>query len=101
MADQKNIIHKNKNKLSPAPNLLDYDKIYKNFSWEKAAKEEIDFFPDGTLNIAYNCIDRHAKGKKKNTAALLFTGANGEKEQYTFGDLKKLTDTFANVLVAQ
>ena len=58
-----NIFHKEIKKINPSPNLLDYDKIYKDFSWEKAAEEEIDFFEDGTLNIAYNCIDRHAKGK--------------------------------------
>jgi len=102
MADNKaNSIHKDVKKFSTPPNLLDYDKTYKDFLWEKAEKEEIEFFADGTLNIAYNCIDRHAKGAKKDKVALLFEGAAGEKEQYTFGDLKKLTDTFANVLVNQ
>ena len=57
------IIHKDIKKINPSPNLLDYDKKYKSFSWEKAEKKEIEFFEDGTLNIAYNCIDRHAKGQ--------------------------------------
>ena len=94
------IIKKDLKKLQPAPNLLDYDKIYKEFSWEKAEKEFVELFDDGTINIAYNCIDRHAKGKKKDKTALLFEGARGEKEQYTFADLKKLTDKFANVLAS-
>lgn len=94
------IIRKEIKKLIPSPNLLDYEKTYNNFSWQKAAKEEIDFFSDGKLNIAYNCIDRHAKGKRKNKVALLFEGAHGEKEQYTFAELKILTDKFANVLVS-
>lgn len=97
----KNIIHKDIEKFSPKPNLLDYEKIYKSFSFEKATKEEVDFFSDGSLNIAYNCIDRHALGKRKDKIALFFEGANGEKEKYTFSDLKTLTDKFANVLVSQ
>src|SRR5579864_1969190 len=101
MSSQVKIIKKDINKLKPAPNLLDYEKTYKDFSWEKAEKEMVEFFPDGTLNIAHNMIDRHAKGKNKNKIALLFTGANGEKEQYTFEELKKLSDKFANVLKAQ
>ncbi|MBI5122735.1 acetate--CoA ligase [Candidatus Roizmanbacteria bacterium] len=101
MSNQTNIIKKDVKKFSSPPNLLDYDKTYKSFSWEKAEKEEINFFEDGTLNIAYNCIDRHAKGAKKNKAALLFEGAQGEKEEYTFAQLKELTDKFANVLASQ
>jgi len=93
-------IHKDIKKLIPSPNLLDYEKTYKSFSWKKAEKE-LDFFPDGTFNAAYNAIDRHTKGKKKNKIALLYEGARGEKERYTFTQLKKLTDKFANVLASQ
>ena len=102
MSDTKaTIIHKDIKKFSVEPHLLDYDSGYENFSWEQAEKEEIEFFEDGTLNIAYNCIDRHAQSDKKDKVALLFEGARGEKEQYTFSELKKLTDMFANVLVSQ
>jgi acetyl-CoA synthetase len=82
------------------PNLADYDKTYKEFSWDAAAKELVDYFDDGTLNIAYNCVDRHAKGARKDKAALLFEGAAGNKETYSFAQLKELTDKFANVLEA-
>src|SRR5580693_2689216 len=98
MSDQVKLIKKNLKKLQPAPNLSDYEKVYKEFTWEKAEKELVDFFEDGTLNIAYNCIDRHALGKRRDKTALLYEGANGEKESYNYGEMKKLTDTFANVL---
>ena len=101
MSDQVKLIRKDLKKLKPAPNLLDYEKVYKEFTWEKAEEELIDFFDDGKLNISYNCIDRHAKGKNKDKVAFLFEGARGEKETYSFGDLKTLTDKFANVLVNQ
>ncbi len=101
MSDQVKVIKKDLKKLKPQPNLLDYDKTYKDFTWEKAEKELVEFFPDGKLNIAHNMIDRNAIGKNKDKVALLFTGANGEKEQYTFAQLKTLSDKFANVLKTQ
>jgi acetyl-CoA synthetase len=97
--DQPKLIKKDLKKLRVTPNLLDYEKIYKEFTWEKAEEELVDLFDDGTLNIAYNCIDRHALGKNKDKTALLFEGATGDKETYTFSDLKVETDKFANVLV--
>jgi acetyl-CoA synthetase len=100
MSDQVKIIKKDLKSFIPAPNLADYEKTYKSFTWDKAAKDEIEFFEDGTLNIVHNVIDRHANGKRKNKTALLFESATGEKEQYTFGDLKMETDKFANVLVS-
>lgn len=93
-----NIIRKDPSKFIKTPNITDYEKAYKNFSWEKAEKEYIDFFEDGTMNAAYNMIDRHVvkgKGEKK---ALLFESAKGEKEVYTYKDLQAKSNQFANVL---
>jgi acetyl-CoA synthetase len=84
-----------------APNMADYEQTYKDFTWEKAEKELVDFFDDGTLNIAYNCIDRHAKGDKKDKVALIYEGAGGNKESYTFAQMKVETDKFANVLTSK
>ena len=92
-----NIIHKDVKKLKKSPNLLNYEKTHKDFTWKKA-ESEIEYFKDNTLNAAYNVIDRHAKGKRKNKTALFYEGQNGEKEKYTFSDLRKLTNKFANVL---
>lgn len=93
-----NIIRKDVSKFIKKPNLFDYEKTYKEFSWKKAEKEELEFFEDGTLNASYIAIDRHAKGKNVNKKALLFESAAGEKESYTYGQLKDATNKFANVL---
>jgi acetyl-CoA synthetase len=95
------IIHQDSAKRKVAPNLKNYEQVYKDFSWDKVAKAEIEFFDDGTLNIAYNCIDRHAVGELKDKTALLYESADGQKESYTFADLKTATDKFANVLKNQ
>lgn len=101
MSDDKTIIRKDLAKLPLPPNLADYDKAYADFSWDAAAKDLVDYFDDGSLNIAYNCVDRHAQGKRRDKPALLYNGANGEKETYSFADLEKLSNTFANVLADQ
>lgn len=100
MSDRPKSIRKDKPS-SVKPNLPDYETAYEHFSWEKAAKESVDYFSDGTLNIAYNCVDRHALGNRKDKTALLFEDAAGLKESYSFAELKKLTDMFANVLASQ
>lgn len=93
------IIKKDQTKLSKYPNLPDYDQAYKNFTWEKAEKEFVTFFDDGTLNAAYNMIDRHVEKGNGEKKALLYKGANGENETYTFKDLQKSSNKFANALV--
>ncbi|MBI2329945.1 acetate--CoA ligase [Candidatus Daviesbacteria bacterium] len=93
------MIHKNKS-LSVRSNLPDYEKTYQEFSWEKA-KAELIFFPDGTFNAAYNAIDRHAESDKKDKTALIYESDKGEKESYTFAQLKEQTNKFANVLASQ
>lgn len=79
------------------PNLLDYEKARKELSWETIAKE-LDWFEGGGINIAYEAIDRHVKTPLKNKVALIWEGKNGETEEYTFHDLYRLTNRFANVL---
>ncbi len=95
------VIHKDLEKLKKAPNLSDYDQAYKDFSWEKATKEYVEYFDDGTINAAYNLVDRHAKSEKKDKVALLFEGAGGKSEKYTYADLSRLSNQFANALTGQ
>ncbi len=93
----KHIIAKNQSSLKKTPNLPNYSDAYKNFSWDEA-RCEVEFFLDGTFNAAHNAIDRHTVGNKKNKVALHYKNAAGQKEEYTFSDMKKLSDKFANVL---
>ena len=79
-----------------APN-LDYDKVRGNFDWNEMYGE-LDWLPGGGLNMAYEAIDRHANGRNRDKPAMIWEGKNGEKEQYTFGQMKQLSDRFANVL---
>ena len=79
------------------PNLTNYEELRKTFTWDQMYRE-LDWLPDGYLNKAHECIDRHANGANADKPALLWEGKNGEEETYTFADLKRETNKFANAL---
>ncbi|MCL4371248.1 MAG: acetate--CoA ligase [Chloroflexi bacterium] len=67
--------------------------------WQ-ALQEELSWLPGGFLNKAHECIDRHALGPLAGKTALIWEGKNGEIETYSFADLKRESDKFANVLLS-
>ena len=56
------------------------------------------WFVGGKLNVAENCVDRHAQGTRKNKAAIIFEGEPGEKRTLTYQQLHREVGKFANVL---
>ncbi|WP_457549816.1 AMP-binding protein [Archaeoglobus sp.] len=71
-----------------------YKKVYdtsKGIEWT-------DWFVEGKVNLTYNVLDRHAKGKRKNKVALIWEGENGERKKYTYLELYRETNRFANAL---
>jgi acetyl-CoA synthetase len=80
------------------PNLQDYVEMYHHFSWDQTAKE-LDWFDPGYINIAHIAIDTHLKTDRRNKKALIWENKKGEIEEYTFSDLARLSNRFANVLV--
>ncbi len=78
-------------------NLKDYELVYHSFNW-KDYTNELTFFSKHRLNAAYNAIDRHAEGKRKNKIALYFEGEDGAKQKFTFLELSLLSNKLANLL---
>lgn len=85
------------NKHTIKPNLSDYRKIYNAFKWDDIYKN-LDGLKNGGINIAHEAIDRHIKTSLKDKPALFWEGKNGEQEKFSFYDLYRLTNRFANVL---
>jgi acetyl-CoA synthetase len=56
------------------------------------------WFIGGTLNVSYNCLDRHLTGWRKNKAALIWEGEPGEKRTLTYQELHHQVCKFGNVL---
>ncbi len=81
-----------------APNLADYERTCAEFSWQKA-EQNLSKLPDGrALNIAYECVDRHAQGARRDHIALRWLSKSGEARKVAYGELHRLTNRFANVL---
>lgn len=83
--------------LKKKPNLADYEKTYRRFTW-KEAEGELSWFAGKRLNAAHNAVDRHISGPRKNKVALYWEGETGEKMKFTFAELAELSNQFANVL---
>ncbi|MEO8587391.1 MAG: acetate--CoA ligase, partial [Acidobacteriota bacterium] len=56
------------------------------------------WFLGGKLNATVSCIDRHVYGDKRNKAALLWVGEDGEEHAYTYSRLYREVNRFANAL---
>lgn len=87
-------------RIAPVPgdyNLKDYEEAYRTFSWKEAEKV-FSWAETGRVNMAYECIDRHCEGPRKNKVALYYSDPSGRDEKYTFYELKRLSNKFGNVL---
>jgi acetyl-CoA synthetase len=82
------------------PNLRDYAKARSEFQWAEISNE-LDWFDDEHINIAHVAIDAHLKTDRKDKKALIWESKKGETEEFTFSDLAKLSNRFANVITDQ
>ena len=87
-------IGKNIADLKSSPNINDYESEVASWSWEKIWSE-LDT-PDGLINQAHECIDRHANGERAQKIAMIWNSSDGKVEEYSFTDLKKETNIVAN-----
>jgi len=56
------------------------------------------WFVGGRLNVSANCLDRHLRGGKADTVALIWEGEPGEVRRLTYRELHGQVCRFANVL---
>ena len=65
-------------------------------TWERAPETVLDdsnppfyeWFPDGRLNAAVNCVDRHLD-ERRNQLAIRWFGKRGGRRSYTYADLHR------------
>jgi acetyl-CoA synthetase len=75
------------------PNLLDYEEAQRTFTWDGARAAL-----QGSVNMAEACVDRHDAGALRDKVALRFIRQDQSRQNMTYGNLKALTNRFANVL---
>jgi acetyl-CoA synthetase len=56
------------------------------------------WFGGGTLNVSYNCLDRHVEAGRGDKVAFHWEGEPGDTRTITYADLLDETQRFANVL---
>ena len=80
-----------------APNLAQWEEARDGFDWSQI-ESELDWLPNGGLNLAHEAIDRHCLQGNADKPAMLWEGKNGETEQYTYDDMRRETNKFGNML---
>ena len=75
-------------------------------SWKKPFTKALDesqapffkWFEDGTLNVSYNCLDRHVEAGRGAKVAIVFETDDGKVTRVTYQDLLEQTCRLANAL---
>ena len=76
--------------------------------WEKPFTQTLDWsnapfarwFADGTLNVAYNCLDRHVEAGNGDRVAFHWEGEPGDSRTLTYSELTADVKRAANVLLS-
>ena len=80
----------------------------RNLHWDRPFTTVLDdsnppfyrWFTDGTLNVSYNCVDRHVEAGHGNRVAFHWAGEEGEQRAITYADLYRDVQRLANALKA-
>ncbi|HIE64320.1 MAG: acetate--CoA ligase [Nitrospira sp.] len=82
-----------------------WGELAKELHWFKPWKKVLQWKPPfakwfvgGKINVAYNCLDRHLEGWRKNKAAIIWEGEPGDSRTLTYQDLHREVCKFANVM---
>ncbi len=76
---------------------LTYDELLSRISWS-AAERELKYKPGDFLNIGSMCSDRICQLGAGDKLALCWEDHQGNSKQYTFDDIRILSNTIANFL---
>lgn len=82
--------------VAPNPNLKNYEQATVDFNWEEIERH-FSWHETGKVNMAYEAIDRHVESGKGANIALYYSD-NTRDESYTFEQMSKQSNRFANVL---
>lgn len=82
-----------------------WGKAAENLDWFRKWDRTLEWKPPfakwflgGKINASYNCLDRHLKTWRKNKAAIIWEGEPGDWRVYTYNDLCREVNKFANGL---
>lgn len=78
----------------------------RRLTWAKEPTRTLDWsnppfaewFADGKLNVAYNCVDRHVENGLGDRVAIHFEGEPGDTRSITYAELRREVSKAANAL---
>ncbi|HRY98883.1 MAG TPA: AMP-binding protein [Bacteroidales bacterium] len=73
-------------------NIGDYKERLAHSDWSEV-HEELDYRPEGILNIGWHCSDRICRQGKGDKLALLWENVCGHEKRYTFNELRLASNT--------
>jgi acetyl-CoA synthetase len=85
-----------------------WDRQARALSWATPWAQTLDWtdapfaewFVGGTLNVAYNCVDRHVEAGHGDRVAIHFEGEPGDTRTVTYAELQREVSRAANALTA-
>jgi acetyl-CoA synthetase len=85
-----------------------WDRQARTLTWATPWAQTLDWsdapfakwFVGGTLNVAYNCVDRHVEAGHGDRVAIHFEGEPGDTRTITYADLQREVSRAANALTA-
>ncbi len=91
-----------------ADRLAFWDRQARALTWATPWAQTLDWseapfarwFVGGTLNVAYNCVDRHVEAGHGDRVAIHFEGEPGDTRTITYADLQREVSRAANALTA-
>ncbi|CAG0962223.1 partial acetyl-CoA synthetase, partial [Rhodocyclaceae bacterium] len=80
-----------------------------NLVWKQPFTQSLDeseapfykWFPDGKLNVSYNCLDKNVEAGLGDKVAIIFEADDGKVTKVTYKELLAKVAQFANALKAQ
>jgi acetyl-CoA synthetase len=78
-------------------NIGSYDERLNNFSW-KISEDELGYKAGDVINIGWYCSDRICNMGKGEKLALKWEGLGGKAKNYTYNDIRQLSNTIADFL---
>ena len=89
-----------------ADRLAYWDQQARALTWATPWSQTLDWsdapfakwFVGGTLNVAYNCVDRHVEAGHGDRVAIHFEGEPGDTRAITYADLQREVSRAANAL---
>jgi acetyl-CoA synthetase len=78
-------------------NIGNYQDRLANFEWAMAERE-LNYRPGESLNIGWMCTDRICQLGRARKLALIWQNYHGERRDYTFDDMRVLTNTIATFM---